>query len=556
MVKLLRFFGMASRVMTTTEFLAGEFDSSSVRLLCTTDELWNLMKKFEEHPNTIRHWNRCVHSAFVCAGSDVSARIESLKKLTNESHTSLMEVHPERGECIVSHELPAVCGALSGLRISLKSSESPSWNDAFCITRDGIKSVFINAAYERVPIFLSLYAEIIDIDTELDSGNFDIRHHLYSAAPIVMFIKWAFRATWNAPVVHACVVIDDPLLKPQYGFLNYQLLLELMHRHNFTTNVAFIPWNWRRSDRRVTKLFKEHPERLSLSIHGCDHTGDEFGTQNVERLAWKSQEAMDRMLRHQRETDVRHTPIMVFPQGVFSASAMPLLKQAQYLAAVNTEVVSIDRNRPPVTVADLWDIAVMKYGNCPLCTRRYPAQGVENFAFDALLGKPCFVVVHHDYCRDRCAPLVEFIEKLNKINCRLEWCGLGEAVKRSCRQRFVATHRLKTEMYGSQLRLENRSDQEKRFCIAKRESDPAAVKEVVAGSRSVQWRFSDGYIVFEVELAGGQSTTVDVRFHSLDPSLYRESCAYKLKTTLRRYLSEARDNYVAARHTIFPATRN
>jgi hypothetical protein len=43
------------------------------------------------------------------------------------------------------------------------------------------------------------------------------------------------------------LVIDDPLLKPRYGFLKFLPFLRLMQRHDFATSIAFIPWNWRRS---------------------------------------------------------------------------------------------------------------------------------------------------------------------------------------------------------------------------------------------------------------------------------------------------------------------
>ena len=42
----------------------------------------------------------------------------------------------------------------------------------------------------------------------------------------------------------------------------------------------------------------------------------------------------------------------------------------------------------------------MTYGAFPIFTRRYAFHGVENFAFDLLLGKPCLIVAHHDSFKD------------------------------------------------------------------------------------------------------------------------------------------------------------
>jgi hypothetical protein len=364
-----------------------------------------------------------------------------------------------------------------------------------------------------------------------------------------MYVKSAFgEASWASPENNACVVLDDPLLRPKYGFLNYQNLLALMEDRNFTTSIAFIPWNWRRSGIKVADIFKSYPERYSLSIHGCDHTGGEFGSQDVEGLVWKSRQAIDRMSRHETRTGIPYDRIMVFPQGVFSAASMAVLKRAHYMAAVNTEVLSADLPRPSITVSDVWDVAVMRYANFPIFTRRYPSQGVENFAFDILLGKPSIVVVHHDYCQDNCVRLVDLIERLNALNCRLSWRSLGEVVRRSCRQRELSSGTVELEMYGSNLRLENRSERQRRYIVSKREPEALAVKEVRTDSREISWNFVDGRIHFEIELAAGQSTIVSITFHDYPSDVcYREKTGYKLKVMLRRYLSEVRDSYVTTR---------
>lgn len=281
-------------------------------------------------------------------------------------------------------------------------------------TLDGHSTVFFKADYQAVPVFLSTTSKIVDVDAEIGAGNFDIKDHFLSATPIVMFVKWAFAdVCWKSQEVSACLVIDDPLLRPQYGFLNFQDLLNQMERHNFATNIAFIPWNWRRCDSKVVDMFKSHPERYSLSIHGCDHTGGEFGTEDVDVLAWKARQAIDRMSCHEVKTGIRHDRVMVFPQGVFSGSSLAVLKQTHFTAAVNTEVHSTDAHQPTIRISDVWDIAVMNYSSFPIFTRRYPSQGVENFAFDILLGKPCIVVIHHDSCRDQSAHLVEFVNRLS-----------------------------------------------------------------------------------------------------------------------------------------------
>jgi hypothetical protein len=66
---------------------------------------------------------------------------------------------------------------------------------------------------------------------------------------------------------------------------------------------------------------------------------------------------------------------MVFPQGIFSAAAMSVLKRSRITAAVNSEVIAVDADPRPITVADYWQVAVTAYDDFPLFTRRYPWAG-------------------------------------------------------------------------------------------------------------------------------------------------------------------------------------
>jgi hypothetical protein len=407
--------------------------------------------------------------------------------------------------------------------------------------------VLVKGVWETVPIYLVASDTVVDVDAPLGDRNFDIRDQFLSAAPIVMYVKWAFGTLcWHTDTTDACLVIDDPLLKPTYGFLNYKALLANMERHNFTTNVAFIPWNWRRCDDAVVGLLKSRSERYSVSIHGCDHTGGEFGTTDLEKLTWKSRQAVDRMMRMETELGIPHDRIMVFPQGVFSGASMAALKSMQYLAAVNTEVVSHDGSQSSIVVSDVWDVAVMRYECFPLFTRRYPSQGIENFAFDILLGKPCIVVGHHDICRNEQADLIGFVQQLNALSCHLSWRSLGEVVRRSHRKKELAAGVVEVEMYGNELYLENKSSHPKSFRIVKRESNETVIQEVCADSHSIPWQFSEGHISFQQTLRAGESARLCVVLkEDAAQTECHEDFPYKLKVMLRRHLSEMRDNYVA-----------
>jgi hypothetical protein len=555
--KVLHFFGVPWRAATVTEFLGytrlNHESSAKSRALCSSDTFCELVRELENHSDAIRPWRARVHSVFVYA-SDVPAVLEKLlQRLTGGDGLVLDQMNRFGGDFVVSDQSDGFCGVMSGVRASCSKTNGDAGlvlntarGNAINIISLGHGAIFLKLEYNGVPVFLSTSRKIIDIDAELVSQNFDVREHFLSAVPLVLYIKWAFAETcWSAPEANACLVIDDPLLKPTHGFVNFQELLSLMKRHKFTTNIAFIPWNWRRSAPEVVQLFKENPESYSISVHGCDHTRAEFGSSNQQRLYWKFQEALERMNRHQSTTGIRYDPVMVFPQGIFSEAAMSALKHTDLIAAVNNDVVPTGPHRRALMISELWDIAVMGYRDFPIFTRRYPWEGIENFAFDALLGKPAIAVIHHDYCSDHCVRLVDFIERLNALKCPPTWRSLGEALRRSYRQRELSSQEVELEMYAAELRIENRFGQPKRFLIRRRECEPSAIQEISDGSGSVTWSSMNGYINFEIELKAGESRIVRIKFYRLPGNGYRgDNLPYRFKATLRRYLCEIRDNYV------------
>ena len=556
--KLLGFFGVAWRSLTPEEFFAqlnaGDENSSKVRLLCSADTFLRVTKRLECGLEDVRLWSKRVHSAFVYAGDAPEVLQTLLRRLTRSDATAIRQINSGAGDIRVSESWNDFCGVMAGVRVRASAANAGTSFILNGLNQQGQRNIissddganFLMIEYENVAVFLSASESIIDIDSKLTSQNFDVREDFLNTVPPVLYIKWAFAdICWNAPQANACLVIDDPLLKPNYGCLNFGELLALMERYHFATNIAFIPWNWRRSDPAVTRLFKQEPEHYSLSIHGCDHTAAEFGSYDRQCLRSKVKKAVDRMSGHETSTGISYEKVMVFPQGIFSVAAMDVLKRSNFTAAVNTDVLSVDPSRPAIAVSDVWDVAVMRYGSFPIFTRRYPSQEIANFAFDILVGKSCVIGIHHDFCRDHYKHLLELVNRLNALTPPLSWRSLGEVVRRSCRCRNVSPGVVEIEMYGAELRLENHSEQRQRYLVRRRESEPSDIKEIRAESRELEWSFSEGYVHFEFELEPDQKVIIGARFHNFSGnSDGRENLSYRVRTRLRRYLSEVRDNYI------------
>ena len=560
--RALNFFGVRYLKRRAPELGLPENKSAEkCRVVCSVQAFARVVGDLQNVSCNSNSLARQIHSVFLYSNGDPVAIANAVSQLSGAT-ISIRRGAGRVTEWHIANEPDGMFGAMRDLRIQPSTTHLGS-GDFFHTDGASLtpliaaedKAAFLKLNCNGLPVFVSSEG-LIDIDAELTTFNFDIRDHFFSAVPLVSYIRWAFpQSSWHGPETSACLVIDDPLLKPTHGFVDFQELLCLMKRHNFSTNIAFIPWNWRRSAPAVVRLFRENPEHFSLSVHGCDHTRAEFGSVGQQRLYWKARQALERMDRHEAITGISHDPVMVFPQGVFSEAAMSALKRTNLIASVNNDIISADPHPRAITISDVWDIAVMRYP-FPLFTRRYPWEGIENFAFDALLGKPAIAVIHHDYCSDHCARVVNFVQQVNALQCAPTWRNLGDVVRRSFRQRLDSTGAVEVEMYGTELRLENRSGQPKRFLIRRRECEPSAIERICTDGQEMAWRQVDGRINFEIDLNASESRVVKIKFHDFaGKERNRDKLSYRFNTMLRRYLCEMRDNYVAPMRCRFAGSR-
>lgn len=222
----------------------------------------------------------------------------------------------------------------------------------------------------------------------------------------------------------ACLIIDDPLLRPRYGCLDYKILLEEMKRHNFFTEIAFIPWNYRRSDAETVQLFLDNPEHYAICVHGCNHTRNEFGEGNYPWLSSLSSTALWRMEKHKQLTGLSYDPVIVFPQGRFSTVAMQALKDQGYLAAFNSTLRATNGEEPPAI--EYQKPATAMYHGFPLFLRRYP-KDKSDFIQDVAMGRPIIIVEHPGAFRSGYKTITDLVDWINRLG-NIKWRSLSDIV--------------------------------------------------------------------------------------------------------------------------------
>jgi hypothetical protein len=507
-------------------------------------------------------------AAFYAYGDDKrSLCVSALQSLFGDANLSLQEAPAGNLSLSVSDELADLAGPMAGLKVSsrLRTEDAvltgiPAGGESIFTTviSAGDGSVFLRFQHNGAPVFFCTSSQMVDIDQPVGQGYYDVKDHFCSVVPLVMFIRFIFPdVAWRPQELGACLIIDDPLLIPKYGFCDFAKLRGLMRRHGFTTNIAFIPWNWRRTSPAAGKLFSDESGLFSVSIHGCDHTAGEFGATSLQLLHTRAQLSRSRMQNHEARTGIQHDSIMVFPQGAFSSACPEVLKRNGFLAAVNTEIVPVDSQNARTRIRDVWDVAIMTYGSFPIFTRRYAFHGLENFAFDLLLGKPCLIVAHHDFLKDGGAGLIELIEKIGSLNCCLRWRPLGQVIRRACRRRATGSGTEELEMYGNELLIGNPSDQTVDLRIRKRESQDDLVSEILCDEKPVMWTTEVKHFVFGERILPYSEKRFRVVYRQQAPTgNVHRSLRFELAVAVRRILSEFRDDYLSrSRFLSTPAGR-
>jgi hypothetical protein len=496
------------------------------------------------------------HAAYYAYTSDNRDASEGgLRLLWGSAEAQLQRAPAGSLAVSVSREPAEVTGAMAGIAFSsplrqedyvliLPEGEASAWET---VISAGGKPVFVRSRRQGPPVFVCASSHMVDLDQAVGAGFYDVKDHFCSAVPLVLFVRLMFpEVSWRPQELGACLIIDDPLLRPRYGSCDFNVLRNAMQRYEFTTNIAFIPWNWRRTSRRDSEFFKNEPGRFSISVHGCDHIEAEFGATSPAVLTSKTTLAQSRMRNHEARTGIRCDPVMVFPQGVFSSVCPAVLKRAGFLAAVNTEVSPADSGCPQTQIRDVWDVAIMRYGCFPIFTRRYAHHGLENFAFDLLLGKPCLIVAHHGFFQNNCAEAIELVEKLKSLNCHLQWRSLAEVIRRACRYRFNGSGAKEVEMFGNELLVNNPFERVLDIQVRKKERQPSLVDQVQGDGTPVTWTTDADQLVYSGTLKACSERELRVVYREQDgPVRINRPLRFELSVAGRRMLSEFRDDYLS-----------
>ena len=408
---------------------------------------------------------------------------------------------------------------------------------------------------EKTAILFIASEDVIDLDTEV--GDASLVPYFSRFIPHAMALRSvAGDESWRPCSAHASIIIDDPLLRKNYGFLNFDFLLRLANQHNFHAVIAFIPHNFRRNSSRVTRLFRENAARLSICFHGNDHTEAELASTDADFLNTLLQVAEDRIEAHHQTTGLPCDRVMVFPQGNFSVEAMEVMKFHNFDASVNT-VLHPTKQPIRLTIRELARPAVLRYRGFPLFIRKSIAQTHSyDIAFNVFFGRPVLIGEHHDLF-ERPEPLVEIAKKINSIAPEVHWSSLATVVSHSTLARKAPDGTYHVRAYSGTVRVANDSHSLRRYIIEWEGvcGGDAVAQVLMDGIPCDGFEIDDSLLRLPVELAPGRSSTFTVVYHNHRAAVSTLGLRWNTQAFVRRRLSEVRDNYFSKNQHLLTAAK-
>jgi hypothetical protein len=431
--------------------------------------------------------------------------------------------------CALSEREERILAAASGQETGVEPLITTSHGAPFVRVRTQERLVFVS------------FAPVADIDQDESAARFDGRDFM-GVLPLMVFARHALhKRAWRSPHPRAAFLIDDPNLRARrYGFVDYRRLVADGRRHRFHTALAMIPLDHRKTREPAARLFRSHPEQLSLVVHGVDHVHHEFGRSVTRPVAEAVlAERLQRVRDHDRRWEVVWDRVMTFPFG----RSTPIWLNAMHRVGFDAAVVSCIS--PPAQAEIVRDPPYHLYPadlvrqSLPVLTRQPLENPREDLLFEAWLGKPIIVTTHHDALRGGTDRLIDLADYVNR-HIDPDWGSIGTIV--------AANYQWRPERGGIALRVFSN-----RVTVHEAATVPivAALKPCPVGEADERaWANGNTVPIETIPGVGivardiGHGRPVQLAFGSAEAGRHPARADHVRHSSARRLITEARDQVV------------
>ena len=418
---------------------------------------------------------------------------------------------------------------------------------------------------ERFPVFVKVnidgravffQAEMKVSENYARSTSRYHRNRFFEIAGPLMFLRYACgERCWHSVGHYANLTIDDPWLTEPYGNLSYKGLLKEMEKANFHTTIAFIPWNYNRSQAEVVSLFRSNPERFSISIHGNNHDHYEFykyRTEPGDRWPAKPlnvqeanvRQALGRMEQFKRLTGIDYDRVMVFPHGIAPAKTLRVLKEYNFLATVNAGNTPLLAGKPPDSTDHLRQVT-LEFENFPSLNRWTPGKARIDVLIDLFLGNPILFYAHQEFFGSDIGAFNEIADMVNESEPEVQWKSLGDIARHLYLKRLREDGNYDVLAFAGDLILENKHSREVTYFIEKPESFSPSIRYVTVDDELSPYDRAENKLILRVTVSAKQSRRVLIEYKN---QLFADSVDVSksnMRVGVLRWLSDFRDMHVS-----------
>ncbi|MEO8657507.1 MAG: hypothetical protein ABI693_03515 [Bryobacteraceae bacterium] len=369
-----------------------------------------------------------------------------------------------------------------------------------------------------------------------------------SMAPFLVFLAYAAGDFgWHLDRQYANLTIDDPWLTQPYGHLDYPGLLSEMHAHDFHTTLAFIPWNFDRSDPAVADLFRNNPDRFTIAPHGNDHTHKEFGDYQKNPLAEQIadiHQAIARMDKFSALTGIPWDPVMVFPHGVAPERTFVALRDSGFFGTSNSSNVPNGASFPAEPLF-LFRPFTVKYANLPSLLR-YSLEGSSpevDVAIQSFLGNPILLYCHEAFFSEGISQFNQYADLVNGIQPQTRWTGLGEIARHLYLVRRRTGQDFDIRLLSADVAIGNTGSSEATFHLERQ--DETKPQSLFVDGTPADFSWTDGRMRASIRIPGHQVRRVQV--NSISRELRSQVSINKggVYEHSLRWISDVRDLYLS-----------
>jgi hypothetical protein len=233
---------------------------------------------------------------------------------------------------------------------------------------------------------------------------------------------------YKGPPLRACFIVDDPNLHwPRYGSIDFRQIADRAAKGEYHVSFATIPLDAWFTHQAAAKVFRSNPDRLSLCVHGNNHTKEELARDwTPAQRASLLRQAIRRIERLESCSGLQVARVMVPPHGACVEETLSLLPGCGFEAACVSHGSLQAHNRGKSWTKKLGYLQSELVSGCPILPRWGFSGQVENrILVAAFLNQPIVLRGHQRDLREGVELLDELARFINGLG-PVSWLKLDE----------------------------------------------------------------------------------------------------------------------------------